>query len=281
MGCARARRFRRKTGLYMFVRMYREFLAPAELRSTIECYWQIEGDYAAPRRNRIVPDGCADIILDLCVSGTCAGGPAQLVVGTMTRHRAADVIGAVSLLGVRFRAGGLTPLLGVTASELTDAVLPLGDLWTDAASIHDEVATAAPAERIPRLTAILRRRVEQRRARDATVSAADALLRQSHGAISVTALLQHLGIGARRLQRLYATHVGASPQFAARVYRLRHALRLLRESDTPAAQVAVLAGFFDQPHMIRDLRELAGTTPDAYRREQRVASIQAPAALPR
>jgi AraC-like DNA-binding protein len=261
--------------------MYREIPPPPGLDGAIECFWTISVDCATARPNRVVPDGCADIILDLDPEAAGQRRPAPSVVGTMTRPLVFQVVGRVSLLGVRFRAGALAPLLRVNAAELTDAVLPLEAFWPDAACLREEIATATAAERIPRLAVMLRRRIRAvAGVRDATVAAADALLRQSHGAIPVGTLLRQLDVGARRLQRLYAQHVGTAPRFAARCFRLRHALRLLRTSDASAAQVAAAAGFFDQAHMIRDVRELAGTTPEQYRREHHVASIQSASAGP-
>jgi AraC-like DNA-binding protein len=254
--------------------MYDEFLPPAALAGAIECFWTITGEFGQPRRNRVVPDGCADIILDLAPAAGDRRRPPGLVVGTMTRPLVGDVHGRVSLLGVRFRAGALTPLVGVNATTITDTVLPLDELWPDTGSVHDEIASLTRADRIPRLAAILHRRIAQRRERHPLIAAADALLRRSDGAIPVATLLRHLGIGARRLQRLYAAEVGTSPRFAARAYRLRRALQLLRDDTTPAARIAAQAGFFDQSHLIRDVRQLAGTTPEQYRREHRVASIQ-------
>jgi AraC-like DNA-binding protein len=254
--------------------MYRELSPPPALAADVECFWTMEGEVSRPRRNRVVPDGCADIILDLGPGAGQAGRPEAMAVGTMTRPVLGELRGQVSLLGIRFRAGALTPLVGVPATELTDAVVALDAVWRDAASVRDAVASASAVERIPRLVAILRRRLEAQRPRDPVVAAADARLRESQGRADIAALLRDLGVGARRLQRLYATHVGTSPRFAARTYRLRHALRLLRETDAPAVRVALLAGFFDQSHLSRDLRELAGTTPARYRHEQRVASIQ-------
>jgi len=38
----------------------------------------------------------------------------------------------------------------------------------------------------------------------------------------------------------------------------------LREPARSQADVAARAGYFDQPHLIRDLREICGVTPGAY-----------------
>jgi AraC-like DNA-binding protein len=50
----------------------------------------------------------------------------------------------------------------------------------------------------------------------------------------------------------------------ARVLRFQRGLRLLKEDNARRrswAEVAVLCGYYDQAHLNRDFRELAGCTP--------------------
>lgn len=61
--------------------------------------------------------------------------------------------------------------------------------------------------------------------------------------ISVTQLAARIGIGPRHLHRLFIQHVGASPVAVAQTRRLHFAKRLLDETDLPATQIAMAAGF--------------------------------------
>ena len=66
----------------------------------------------------------------------------------------------------------------------------------------------------------------------------------------------------RQLQRLIDHYYGLSPSQLARKYRALRAAALLCLPDTPAEQVAhVEEQFYDQPHMIREIRHFAGCTP--------------------
>lgn len=76
----------------------------------------------------------------------------------------------------------------------------------------------------------------------------------------VAATADELGIGARRLHRRSLAAFGYGPKTLARVLRLQRALALAR-GGTPLAETAVRAGYADQAHLTRDVRELAGVPP--------------------
>ncbi len=66
----------------------------------------------------------------------------------------------------------------------------------------------------------------------------------------------------RQLQRLVDHYFGLPPKQLARKYRALRAAALLGHPDTPPEQVAAVEDqFYDQSHMIRELRLFAGRTP--------------------
>ncbi|MDG4859610.1 helix-turn-helix domain-containing protein, partial [Streptomyces sp. T-3] len=73
---------------------------------------------------------------------------------------------------------------------------------------------------------------------------------------SVAGTADELGIGARRLHRRSLAAFGYGPKTLARVLRLQRALVLARDG-LPYADTAAVAGYADQAHLARDVRELA------------------------
>jgi AraC-like DNA-binding protein len=73
----------------------------------------------------------------------------------------------------------------------------------------------------------------------------------------IAATARELGLGARQLHRRSLAAFGYGPKTLARILRLQRALALAR-SGLPQAETAARAGYADQPHMTRDVRELAG-----------------------
>jgi AraC-like DNA-binding protein len=93
-----------------------------------------------------------------------------------------------------------------------------------------------------------------------------AVLDLATGGTTVTAMADRLGYSVRHLHRRCLPLFGYGPQHLARVLRFSRALAAAR-TGMPLAQVPAKAGFADQAHMSREVRDLAGTTPAQLLRE--------------
>jgi AraC-like DNA-binding protein len=103
-------------------------------------------------------------------------------------------------------------------------------------------------------------------------------LRQSQGTVSVADLAAETGWSARHLGEQFRAETGLSPKAAARVVRFDRARRLLvrqaEGSRVVLAELAVECGYYDQAHLARDFRDLAGCPPSALLTEQ-LRNVQA------
>jgi transcriptional regulator GlxA family with amidase domain len=69
------------------------------------------------------------------------------------------------------------------------------------------------------------------------------------------------GVTERQLERLFASHLGATPGRFYMSLRLREAKRLLSETDTPLTEVALRCGFTNPSHFGRCFRQAFQQTP--------------------
>ena len=83
---------------------------------------------------------------------------------------------------------------------------------------------------------------------------------------SVGALSRRLGVSPRHLDRLFSSHLGASPASVVRTWRLDFAKQLISDSDLPMSIVAQAAGFGSVRRFNDSIRRLYGRTPTAIRR---------------
>jgi len=95
-------------------------------------------------------------------------------------------------------------------------------------------------------------------------------LRASHGAVSVADLAAETGYSARHLNGLFRAEVGLAPKAAGRVFRFDHAKRLLAAAcpALPLADLAAECGYYDQAHLAREFRDLAGCPPTQWLAEE-------------
>ncbi|MGI5349267.1 helix-turn-helix domain-containing protein [Streptomyces sp. CA-250714] len=109
------------------------------------------------------------------------------------------------------------------------------------------------------------------------VARAAELLALTDGRTAVSELARATGWSRRHLSSRFTEQIGMGPKVYARVCRFRNALRMLEataarppgstRSGGPAdslARIAEVCGYYDQAHLNRDFRELAGRAPTAH-----------------
>ena len=199
---------------------------------------------SGPGAGRVLPDGCMDLLWH---EGRL------LVAGPDTRAYVTEGSGS-RWVGVRFFPGTAPALLGVPAHELRDRRVELADLRP-----ASEVRRLAARVRAARDPADGLEELALRWAAD--TEPPDPSLRHLVSALaagrSVADTADALGLGARQLHRRALVAFGYGPKTLARVLRLQRALGLARQG-VPFAETAALAGFADQAHLARDVRDLAG-----------------------
>lgn len=252
---------------------YREIAPSPALARHVECFWTLRSasSIGAPRTSRVLPDGCIDILFDF--GGSPYGAGSGRVIGAMRTAREVALSGAADLLGVRFLPGAAPSFLSAPADEMTDGVLPLSDLWCkDRGQLESILAELPPEQRVDALERALTRRMRSQ-PHEPALRHATSLVRSSHGGMPVAALAAELGIGARRLERLFRAGIGLSPKVFSRIVRFRAATALLRSHPGIGwSELAYRGGYADQAHLARECRDLAGCTPTTLRRD--VAFVQ-------
>lgn len=248
---------------------YRELLPPASLRPFLECLWFATGDapdlVRAPQR--IVPDGCPELIVQLGerferrVNGRWRAQPARFVAGTLTAPWWVRPTGPVSTLGARFRAGAIRALLPIDLVAGVDRETPLEAIVgraEDRRLARQIELSADDAERLSVLGDWLAARLGERGWLLATRDAVGAIVR-SRGRCRIEPLGGPTERERRALQREFRRELGISPKRFARIVRLSALLAKLGESERDSAvDLALELGYFDQAHMLRDVRLLAG-----------------------
>jgi AraC-like DNA-binding protein len=222
---------------------YRDFPPPPHLRDLVECAWVVDGP---PEPVRVLPDGCMDLI-------RMSGG---IVVAGPDTTALLSPRGRETFAGLRFRPGVLPRLLGVPAAELRDSRVPLADLdvrYRSDGSLS-ELATLLASDE-PRNETAPWSVPQLRRITD----------RLANGA-NVADVARHAGWSSRTLQRQSAAVYGYGPAMLRRILRFRRALRLLHRGAS-SADVAAAAGYADQPHLHREVRDLTGMSVATLRQD--------------
>jgi AraC-like DNA-binding protein len=156
------------------------------------------------------------------------------VVGSFSTYGIAKLPAGSVSSGIRFHPGGFSALFDVPASELVDLRVPI-------------------REAVPRFRSL------SHLAADA--SRPDPVVRAVWQASDVRAVAREVAYSERQLRRRIVAATGHSPKRLMRIARMQ---RLLRDGPGETwARAAVEHGYFDESHMVTDVRALAGATPHA------------------
>jgi AraC-like DNA-binding protein len=234
---------------------YSEFRSRPELSELVVCTWERSVPPDGAAATRVLPDGCVDLLWR---------GGELLVAGPDRAYFISPPEPGETVVGLRLRPGVAGPALGLAASELRDARVPIADLWGRAgAELRERIGDAAGGRLRRRLLEqALLARLRGAREPDPLVLAATRSL--GRPGIRVGALSRALATSERRLRRRFETDVGYGPKTLDRVLRLQRFLSIaptIARGRLGLARVAAELGYADQAHLTREAVRLAGLTP--------------------
>ncbi len=206
--------------------------------------------------------------------------PVCSVAGYWTRPKSYALRGEGGVFVVCFKPWGLsrfTPLdLRTTTDRNVDLRHAFGDPITN--ELRDRIAGTRDVRRRRSiveeiLLRILRERDERAAVRERRSARRGVqLIAESGGTIRVGQLADELGLGGKRLDRIFAREIGMTPKRMARVIRFQRSLQVLQHS-TSLAEATYELGYFDQAHFIREFRGMAGNTPGAWLSKDRTSEL--------
>ena len=255
---------------------YLEFPAPAPLADIVRCVWLLSSSTSSsPEPQPVVPDGCAEIVLNLADQFRRFSGraiwetqPRSMVVGQITEAVVIAPSGIVDIVGIRLQPWGVLSVFPVQAVELRDVLVPLDALASSMArdlpdQLREETDAAARASIVFRYLS--------RHVRTTSIGArgrARAIVNEATTAsdpMTVRELAARLGLGQRQVGRELDRHVGLRPKMLLRIARFQRALAVARSDESLSwSAVAARTGFFDQAHLTHEFRRFAACTPSQY-----------------
>ncbi|MFB7618650.1 helix-turn-helix domain-containing protein [Kitasatospora sp. NPDC056181] len=235
----------------------------------------------APAVHRGLPSPYLTFILTLDEPLTVAGHPdpaqpadsyATLLGGLHTSPALITHDGRQSGIQIAVHPLAARALFGLPAGELAGVDVPAEAVLGRASARLQEALQLARGwpERFAVLDGALLRAARPSGRVPPEVVRAWQALRRSGGALPVSALAADTGWSSRHLQDRFRHETGLTPKAAARVIRFDRARRLLCAPGPPPrlAELATHCGYFDQAHLAREFRTLAGCAPSVWLAEE-------------
>jgi AraC-like DNA-binding protein len=254
---------------------YISYIPSPPLNAYIEDLYYLDGPAVYPRQ-KVLPVASANVMINLGDAFNVYK-PDQATpfmtcmdswwVGVWSTYHSVDWPPNVRLFGVHFKPGGAYPLLGLPLSEMNSQVVPLDALWGHGASEIRERLHAAPTIQagFALLEKLLLARLCEAPYSLGMVQHAITEIYHHHGALSIRALSDQIGISQSYLGTQFKQFVGVPPKEVARFYRFAHALRLIDVAQpVDLTRIAHQSQFYDQSHFNKDFVAFTGLCPSEY-----------------
>ena len=165
---------------------------------------------------------------------------------------------------------GLEALFGLPASALASTVVDLRDvLGPTVDELLDRLAEANGWDSsFNILDEILARRLNRDRTAASEIDLAWRQILQCDGSVSIGGLAREIGWSRRHFSERFRNATGVSPKTAARIARFEKACGLMHSHRFSLADVAAASSYFDQAHLTREWRAIAGCPPKTWIREE-------------
>jgi AraC-like DNA-binding protein len=259
------------------------------LRPLLRAYQGYFEPVAVPARMRTLPTRGAVVIVNLgppmrlATPSDAATEYGSFVAGLHDGHGEYTTPGGQHGIQLDVTPLGAYTLFGVPMARITNAAAELPDvLGAGAAELVERLAeTPSWAARFDLMDAFLLRRLEIGPVPAPEVARAWRLLDGTGGAVGVARLAEEVGWSRRYLTQRFTEQAGLPPKVMGRVLRFRRAIGLLSNGGLGPAEAAAACGYYDQAHLNREFRALAGCTPSqllgGMLEEQRTTTAAEPA----
>lgn len=260
--------------------LYLERIPAAPLAPFIRMLWYAQANNIAHRRERVLPTGCTQVILNLardflldCPEGRpeCRMPPA-LVVGARSVYEIVDSTDMADLIGIVFSPGGLPPFASDAAHLFSNQSVALCDIWgSDANNIRDQLRELpSPQTRLHCFENFLRERFLSKLAartpsRSTEIEFALRRFACIPNVASVRETARRIGWSERRFSQIFREEVGLAPKVWCRIQRFQRAVRQLHTgADVRWAELALDCGYYDQSHFANEFRAFSGVDATTY-----------------
>ncbi|HKT25879.1 MAG TPA: helix-turn-helix domain-containing protein [Terriglobales bacterium] len=257
--------------------LYLTYVPKPPLSQFIELFWLYEGYTQPHAKERIMPDGSMQVIINLLENEIKTYHPhdpesfdrfsGAILAGPRSKFGIVDTASQRSLIGIHFKAGGASRFLKMPVNELENTDVSLECLWgIHGNDVRNRLQEAeSPEAKILVLERCLMERAVKPFHRNPAVDHALQLINDGSPCQSVAGIAAKVGISRRRFIQVFSDEIGLTPKLFCRLHRFQRVLHAIHAvKDVDWVDIALAHGYFDQAHFNHEFRAFSGITPSAY-----------------
>ncbi|MDQ3005816.1 MAG: AraC family transcriptional regulator [Chloroflexota bacterium] len=250
------------------------------LNKFIEHFFYFEGLSPAHNRERFLPDGNTELIIDLTQniqyiydndSLTEVQACRQAWVSGVRTHSITIPSGADSrMLVVAFKKGKAHPFYPLPMNELADQVVSADMIFgRNILDLREQLLAALSIDQMfPLVEKFLLKLAYETIPSEIPVNCIEyALLQMMHRPklLSFQHLCDQIGYSQKHFIHLFKKQVGVSPKQYLKIMRFQKAIQEIENNKSVHwSSIAIESGFYDQAHFINEFKGFSGFTPNEY-----------------
>lgn len=233
------------------------------LAAYIHSFWELKGDDSDSQWERIFPDGCPGIVINLGEPCKTDNGLATMdhgktyVVGAMNSFKDSFIDRNTHLLGVCLKPAVFSSFYNYAPqNELANHTFE----FDSPHSFDIEKINNAP-------TAYLNRYfLDRKRSLNESLQSVLNDIHISKGNVNIYEISKKNFITVRQLERAFKTHIGLTPKEYVNIVRFQSALSMMSDvrQKKGLSDIAFECGFYDHAHLSNEIKRHTGLTPSQF-----------------
>ena len=228
-----------------------------ELEPYIHFYWELKGNEVERQWERVFPDGCAGIVVNLgdtCLTdngSTIMQFGKTYVVGAMTSFKDSFIDNDTHLIGVCLKPATFSNFYSYTSqNELSNNTVE----FEKAYSFNIDKTFENPFNYFDKFySGRIKTKTNQ-------LQSVINDIHSTNGQISIYELSKRHFTTVRQLERNFKRLIGLSPKEYANIIRFQNALRLIKKLNQKSSlfDIAFECGYYDHSHLGNEIRRFTG-----------------------
>ena len=242
---------------------YKETKPCIELAPYIHSFWELQGDDSDSQWERIFPDGCPGLVINLGESCKTDNGTISMshgktyVVGAMNSFKDSFINADTHLLGVCLKPAAFSNFYNYAPqNELTNSTVE----FENSLSFKIEKIIKEPSNYLNKFF------IDRVRNKNTPLQSVIEDIHNANGKRSIYEIAKRNYTTIRQLERNFKIHVGLTPKEYAKIVRFQAALSMMTDlsQKKSLSDIAFECGFYDHAHLTNEIKRHTGLTPSQF-----------------
>jgi AraC-like DNA-binding protein len=231
-----------------------------ELEPFIHFYWELKGNELGTQWERVFPDGCAGIVINLGDTCLTDNGSASMefgktyVVGAMNTFKDSFIDSNTHLLGACLKPATFSNFYNYNSqNELTNDTIE----FEKSNSFNIDKTLKAPFDYFNHFFS------ERINSKHNPLQSVINDIHSTNGQISIYELSKRNFTTVRQLERNFKRLIGLSPKEYSNIIRFQNALNTIKNSNDNRSllDIAFECGYYDHSHLTNEIKRNTGLLP--------------------